>query len=470
MEVEGIRVQLKKYHQDHLLNFWEELTDLEKKELTDDIFNVDLAETNSYFERANASLKNNNKLLDDEMKPIDSDRCGVLNECSEEQLRGYEDRGLREIAEGRAAVVLMAGGQGTRLGVTYPKGMYDVGLPSRKTLFQLQAERIRRLESMAEETCGKRGVITWYILTSEATDKTTNEFLNRHNYFGLEKENVKTFKQCMIPCYDFDGKILLDDKHKISRAPDGNGGLYRALHQSGVLDDMRNRGIRSVHAHSVDNILIKVADPYFVGYCLDKGADCGVLVVEKTEPTEAVGVVCQVDGLYRVVEYSEIPKATSELRRPDGRLLFNAGNVCNHYFTVDFLVRISECHEKDLDLHLAKKKIPFVDERGERQVPATPNGIKVEKFVFDVFKYSSNFAAWEVPRESHFSPLKNSDSAGQDCPATAKRDVLALHKKWLLNAGVKSVLGEVEVSPLRSYMGENLNDLSGVIQGPRVVE
>ncbi|XP_063994200.1 UDP-N-acetylhexosamine pyrophosphorylase [Diachasmimorpha longicaudata] len=470
MEVEGIRMQLKTYHQDHLLDFWDELTDLEKKELADDISSVDLAETNSYFQRANDSLKNNNKILDHEMSPINSERCGILNQCSEEQLRGYEKKGLREIAEGRVAVVLMAGGQGTRLGVTYPKGMYEVGLPSKKTLFQLQAERIRRLEFIAEETCGKRGGITWYILTSEATDKMTNDFLNHHNYFGLVKENVKTFKQCMIPCYDFDGKILLDAKHKISRAPDGNGGLYRALHQSGMLDDMRKRAIRSIHAHSVDNILIKVADPYFVGYCLDKGADCGVLVVEKTEPTEAVGVVSQVHGLYRVVEYSEIPKTTSELRRADGRLLFNAGNVCNHYFTVDFLVKISECHEKDLDLHLAKKKIPFVDEKGERQVPASPNGIKVEKFVFDVFKYSRNFAAWEVPRDSHFSPLKNSNSVGQDCPATAKRDVLALHKKWLLKAGVTSVMGEVEVSPLRSYMGENLKGLDDVIQGPVVVE
>ncbi|XP_011305910.1 UDP-N-acetylhexosamine pyrophosphorylase [Fopius arisanus] len=470
MNIEPIRAQLKKYNQDHLLAFWEELTPVEQKDLTEDIFNVDLVETNSYFSRANDSSKNNNKILDDEIKPIDSERCGVLDTCSEKQLMAYEERGLREIADGKAAVVLMAGGQGTRLGVTYPKGMYDVGLPSRKTLFQLQAERIRRLETLAEEKCGRKGSIPWYILTSEATDRTTNEFLKRHDYFGLKEENVKTFKQCMIPCYDFNGKILLDDKHKISRAPDGNGGLYRALQQSGILNDMRNRGIRSVHAHSVDNILIKVADPYFIGYCLENEADCGVLVVEKTEPTEAIGVVCQVDGHYRVVEYSEISKETSELRRPDGRLLFSAGNVCNHYFTVEFLTDVSENHERDLELHLAKKKIPFVDKKGERQVPTSPNGIKVEKFVFDVFKYSRNFAAWVVPRDSHFSPLKNSDSAGQDCPITAKRDVLALHKNWLLKAGVKSVVGEVEVSPLRSYMGENLDNVNDVIQGPIILE
>lgn len=176
------------------------------------------------------------------------------------------------------------------------------------------------------------------------------------------------------------------------------------------------------------------------------------------------------NGQYQVVEYSEITKSASESRRPDGKLLFNAGNVCNHYFTIDFLVNISKRHEKNLKLHLAKKKIPFIDDNGERQIPATPNGIKVEKFVFDIFKYSNNFAAWEVPRESHFSPLKNSDSAGKDCPSTAKRDVLNLHKTWLLKAGAKSVVGEVEISPLRSYMGENLNDVPDVIEGPTVLE
>lgn len=179
---------------------------------------------------------------------------------------------------------------------------------------------------------------------------------------------------------------------------------------------------------------------------------------------------CQVDGQYRVVEYSEISKKASELRRPDGKLVFNAGNICNHYFTVDFLKNVSIYHEQELDLHVARKKIPYVNDEGIRVIPTTPNGIKVEKFVFDVFKFSKNFVAWAALRESDFSPLKNADSAGQDCPSTAKRDVLALHKNWLLKAGAKSILGDVEISPLLSYGGENLINIPEFVQGPKVLE
>lgn len=470
MNVEALQAQLDKYNQGHMLKFWNELNENEKKQLTEDLINIDLVETNNYFNRAIELSKINDKILDDRIKPVDDDSIESLTTCDDNLLKKYEDIGLLEISNGHVGVLLMAGGQGTRLGVTYPKGMYDVGLPSHKTLFQLQAERIKRLCILAENKYGKCGDIVWYILTSEATYDMTNDFLKNHNYFGLNENNVKTFKQAMIPCYDFDGKILLDEKFKVSRAPDGNGGLYRALVVSGILNDMIKRGIKSVHAHSVDNILIKVADPIFIGYCLSKNADCGVKVVEKTEPTEAVGVVSQVDGVYRVVEYSEISQKTSELKRSDGRLLLNAGNICNHYFTVSFLQDVSINHEKKLDLHIAKKKIPYIDDNGIRQIPKIPNGIKVEKFVFDVFKYSKKFVAWNVPRNMEFSPLKNSDSAGQDCPSTAKSDVIALHKNWLINAGVKVVEGDVEISPLRSYSGENLTNIPSIIQGPKVLD
>ncbi|XP_057337640.1 UDP-N-acetylhexosamine pyrophosphorylase [Microplitis mediator] len=470
MDEDTLRAQLNKYNQGHVLQFWKELTEDQRASLTEDILEFSLSEVTSYFKRATESSENNNKLLDDRIQPIEDDAIKSVTGCDSALLKKYQDTGLREIAAGRVAVLVLAGGQGTRLGVTCPKGMYDVGLPSHKSLFQLQAEKIRRLEVMAKEKYGKCQGITWYLMTSEATHESTLDFLEQNNYFGLNKNNVKAFKQGMIPCFGFDGKILLDEMHSLSKAPDGNGGLYRALKVQGILQDMTERGINSIHAHSVDNILIKVADPVFIGYCIDKGADCGVKVVDKADPSEAVGVVCQVDGKYQVVEYSEISKKTSELRRPDGKLVFNAGNICNHYFTLGFFRNISDYHEEELPLHVAKKKIPYVDNSGVRQKPTSPNGIKIEKFIFDVLKFSKNFVAWEVPRESEFSPLKNSDSAGQDCPSTARDDLLALHKKWLLNAGAKSVQGEVEISPLLSYAGENLKDIPEIIQGPKVFE
>jgi len=163
-----------------------------------------------------------------------------------------------------------------------------------------------------------------------------------------------------------------------------------------------------------------------------------------------------VEDHYQVVEYSEMTKETAELRHANGQLIYNAANICNHYFTIDFLKDVGYLYEKDLLLHVAKKKIPYVNDDGERIIPKTPNGIKIEKFVFDVFPFAKNFVVWQGTREEEFSPLKNSNSAGQDCPRTARTDLLNLHKKWLLKAGAKHVGDNVEISPLLSYAGENL--------------
>lgn len=459
MSYEKLFERLAAHGQEHLIKYWPELSGTEREQLAGELWNLDLAEVNEIFRRANETCNVILEKSDDALRPIPDSHYEAVPGLSAQKIEEYESIGFKEIAEGKVGVLLLAGGQATRLGFGHPKGMYDVGLPSHKTLFQIQAERILRLQQMAAEKYGKEGTITWYIMTSEHTMGQTVDFFKSHSCFGLNEEDIVYFNQGKLPCFDFEGKIFLDEKHHLSTSPDGNGGLYRALKTQGILKDIAQRGVEHLHAHSIDNILIKVADPVFIGYCKSKNADCAAKVVQKSAPSEAVGVVCRVNGHYKVVEYSELTDEAAERRNPDGRLTFSAGNICNHYFSAEFLNKICNFETK-LKLHVAKKKIPYVDSNGIRQKPTQPNGIKMEKFIFDVFEFAENFICLEVARDVEFSALKNADAAKLDCPSTAREDLLRLHRKYIRAAGGRIADDvDVEISPLLSYGGEDLADL-----------
>lgn len=462
-DIKKWKEQLIAYNQEHLLQFWDRLNENEKQELCHDLSEMNIPDVLLCFKRAIDGLNEDQEKLDDRMKPVPSHLYGAVSRTKPDLINSYENEGLQQISEGRVGVLLMAGGQGTRLGSALPKGMYDVGLPSHKSLYQIQAERIRKLVQLAHEVTGKHCQILWLIMTSEQTMEPTKKYFCDHNYFGLNKDDVIFFEQGQLPCFTFDGKIILDKPYRIAKSPDGNGGLYRALRDKNILNEIEQRGIKYLHVHSVDNILIRVADPVFIGYCVQKGADCAAKVVEKAFPTEALGVVCNVDGKYQVVEYSEITLKTAEMRNEDGRLTFCAGNICNHFFTTEFLRKVADGYENKLKLHVAKKKIPYVDTDGKCCQPEKPNGIKMEKFVFDVFQFADNLVVWEVNREDEFSALKNADSAGKDCPSTARSDIFSLHKRFIHEAG-GCVIGDpivCEISPLISYAGEGLSSIVG---------
>lgn len=462
MELNGLQHALEEANQSHLIRFWETLSSAEQSRLCDDLNSIDLNQVNKNFIRSQES--SSKKCLDEAMAPIPPECFGSALRSDAETLKIYEEIGLKAIAKSQVGVILLAGGQGTRLGVTYPKGMYDVGLPSGKTLYQLQAERLVRLRQLAKQryaAVGEEVNIPWYIMTSEATRDQTIDFFASHSFFGLKTSNVVVFEQNYNPCLDFDGKILLEETHKVARAPDGNGGLYKALDESGILNQMRQKGVTCVHVYCVDNILVKMADPVFIGFCLQQGADCGAKVVEKKRPDEPVGVVCKVDGKFQVVEYSEISTATSELRSADGRLSFNAGNICNHFFTTDFLANSVIPRERELAHHVAKKKIPFVDQDGVKVKPSKPNGIKLEKFVFDVFPFSNNFACWEVDREIEFAPIKNAEGSATDSPTTSRNALMRLHKLLIEKNGGKFVddIDEADVASGSPYISKTQPDL-----------
>lgn len=453
---------LKQYGQEHVVKFWEKLNEEEKTVLLQEINEVNIPEVIEMFNKTMENTSSERQKLDDRMNPIPAELYGAVGRSPKDLLMKYEHIGLEQISQGKVGVLLMAGGQGTRLGVNYPKGMYDISLPSHKSLYRIQGERILRLIGLSSKKFGNCKGLPWFIMTSEHTMEPTRKYFKENGYFGLDENQIIFFEQFMLPAFTFDGKIIMECMNKISKSPDGNGGIYKALRDRKVLDKIKQLGVQYLHAHSVDNILVKVADPIFIGYCITKNAECGAKVVEKAYPSEPLGVVCEVDGKFQVVEYSEITEKTAEKQNSDGRLTFSAGNICNHFFTTDFLNDVAHQYLDKLKLHVAKKKISYVNDDGNECKPEKPNGIKMEKFIFDVFEFCNRLAVWEVDRDEEFSALKNADTpGGKDNPRTARLDVFSLHRKFVENAGGKFANNniECEISPLLSYAGEDLEEL-----------
>lgn len=260
-----------------------------------------------------------------------------LEACSAEQRAQWQALGLEAVARGEVCALVLGGGQGTRLGFAGAKGMYDMGLPSGKTLFQLFAERVARVQTLARQHAAGdlRCEIPFYVMTSAMNHDATIAFFRAHAFFGLSEQQVFFFPQGTMPCFTTDGKLMLESASRLATASDGNGGVYKALARSGALAQLERRGVKYLHAFSVDNVLCKAADPVFLGYCIDKRADCGNKVVWKSRPDEKVGVVARKDGKFCIVEYSELDRAASELVDPaTGRLAFGAANICNHFYTM----------------------------------------------------------------------------------------------------------------------------------------
>nr|CCA25776.1 UDPNacetylhexosamine pyrophosphorylase putative [Albugo laibachii Nc14] len=412
-----------------------------------------------------------NQLISSAIEPLDCvDR---LVDTPFEKKQKWESIGLEAIHKGKLAAVILAGGQGTRLGFDGPKGIFNIGLQSKKSLFQLFAERIRAIQALADRKYGtaKSSKISLLIMTSPLNHQETVLYFRRCHFFGLEEENVHFFTQGTLPCFTLDGKFILENTHTLAKASDGNGGFYKALDESGKLAQLQARGVEYLHVVSVDNALCKVADPVFVGYCISKDADCGNKVVWKACSDENVGIVAKTNSRFCVVEYSEMDEKTSQLRDESGSLRFGAGNICNHFFTIDFIMN-KVLTNFQLDYHVAHKKIPMVDDHGCTFTPVNNSGIKLEAFIFDTFPLSEQMAVLTVPREQEFGPVKNQPGSERDSPDTARAMLSCEAKSWLLSRSQETLshkqalefetfLREIdifEISPLLSYNGEGLNE------------
>ncbi|ORX70721.1 nucleotide-diphospho-sugar transferase [Linderina pennispora] len=452
--------------QPQVFKYFDDLSDEEATALFTQLSSIDVERCNQFFDK---TVRNPAPVSDSvTLEPLASDSfASTIDEAQAADNEKWRAEGIKLIRDNKVAVILLAGGQGTRLGSSAPKGCYDIGLPSHKCLFDIQAERIRRLQEIASDSEHK-AVIPWLVMTSGPTSAATQQKFVDENFFGLNPDDVFFFNQGVLPCFDLEGKILLENRGKVAVAPDGNGGIYEALRLSGALDWLRARGVEHIHSYCVDNCLVRVADPTFVGYAALKGAECGALAVPKKSWDEPVGVICLRNGHYSVVEYSEISPEMAQLTRDStSQLAYNAGNICNHFYTLDFLQHRVPDIESKLEHHIAKKKIKHIDTETDEQVaPTKPNGIKLERFVFDVFPYVQKMAILEVDRRDQFSPLKNAPGTGVDCPETSRSDLISQCIRFVEAAGgkVQSVDGQqpaFEISALVSYAGEGLESLKG---------
>ena len=406
--LESIRKTLKRYSQEHLLNGYEKLDSVKQKELIEQIENTDFDLINTLYN----NTKKDVEIKESQITPIEY--------LDKEKLNGYyksfQETGEKAIRSGKLAAVTMAGGQGTRLGHKGPKGTFDIGLDSHKSLFELLSD------SLKEQGKKYNVVIPWFIMTSKENNDATVEFFAKHKFFGYEKDkNIFFFEQGELPMVDTEGKILMGEDGLIKEAADGHGGIYEALVKNGMTKKMRQLGVEWIFIGGVDNCLVKMVDPILMGIAIQKHVTAAGKSVVKANPQEKVGVFCKKNGRPSVVEYTEIPKEMSEATDSRGELIYGESHILCNLFNIEAVERMGS---RPLPYHTAFKKATYIDKDGNKVVPDGPNAYKFEAFLFDAFGELDDMAILRVKREEEFAPVKNAQ--GIDSPETARE----LYKKF----------------------------------------
>ncbi len=397
-----VKEKLEKYGQEHLLNFYETLSENKKNQLLDELLTMDFKQLQDLYN----STKTQPNYEGAKIEPISH---VSKEELSEEELEKYTTIGEEEIKNGKLAVVTMAGGQGTRLGHSGPKGTYDIGLASHKSIFEILCDNFK----LAREKYGV--VIPWYLMTSDENHEETVAFFEKNNYFGYPKEAVQFFKQGTLPMINTNGKVLLDEERMPKLAPDGHGGVFEAMRKNGVIYSMQEKGIEWVFIGGVDNVLVKPIDPVLTGLATEKNMLVACKSLVKANPQEKVGVFCKKDGRPNVIEYIEISEEMANAKDENGQLLYGEAHILCNQFNIKIL---EELANNKLPYHAAFKKASYTNENGEVIKPEEPNAYKFESFLFDAFSLIPDMLVLRVKREEEFAPVKN--ATGVDSPETAR--------------------------------------------------
>lgn len=400
---EEILQLLKTYNQDHIINLLEKLEGKQKEELIDQINKIDFQQIMELYENTKKEIElKDNKI--EAIKYLDKEK--LSNNIKKE----LDELGENIIISGKYAVVTMAGGQGTRLGHIGPKGTFKLDVYGKgKYLFEILAENLKEANKKYNT------IIPWYIMTSKENNDETLEFLEKNNYFGYPKDSVMLFQQGGIPLMDLKGKILIGRNLKIKEASDGNGGVFASLRSTGMLADMKERGVKWIFIGGVDNAILKMADVTLLGLAINKNVQIASKSVVKANPHERVGVFCKMNGHPKVIEYSELPEKMAEEIDNNGELKYGESHIMCNLFTIEAIEKISK---EPLIYHSALKKNSYIDENGKEIVPNEPNSYKFEAFIFDSFEIFDDIAILRGKREDDFAPVKNKE--GVDSPKTAK--------------------------------------------------
>lgn len=321
----------------------------------------------------------------------------------------FEEKGLEAVKACKVGAILLAGGQGTRLGFDKAKGMYNIGVTKELYIFEQLIENLKKVTTKAEAW------VPLYIMTSDKNDAQTREFFEEHDFFGYNKDFVKFFVQEMVPAVDFDGNVLMEAEDSLAMSPNGNGGWFSSLLKAGFGEDLKEKGVEWLNVFAVDNVLQQIADPVFVGATIDSGRVSGAKVVRKVDPYERVGALCLEDGKPSIIEYYELTPEMAEAKSDNGSLLYGFGVILNYLFRVDKLLEIAN---KQMPLHIVEKKVPYLDENGVLQKPETPNAYKFETLILDMVYLMDDCLSFEVDREKEFAPVKN--ATGVDSVESAR--------------------------------------------------
>jgi UDP-N-acetylglucosamine/UDP-N-acetylgalactosamine diphosphorylase len=431
-----LRQRFRAAGQDHVFEGWTELTEVDKQSFLSELDSLDLALLGELY----ASRDKRIAIPDPaEIAPVPIAR---LDDSSPEAQEVGEDA----IRRGHVAVLMVAGGQGSRLGFDHPKGMFPIGPISLKSLFQIHAEKVLALRRHYESA------LPFLVLTSPSTHDETEDFFHRHRNFGLPEEDVFLFRQGTMPALDVaTGKLLLESPGHLFLSPNGHGGVLPALRETGLLDTLRDRGIRQLFYFQVDNPLVKVADPAFLAHHLHQRAMASSKIVAREDPQERLGNLVTVHGRCMMIEYSDLPDTLARQRDEHGRLRLWAGSPAIHCFELDFIERLTR-GSLAIPFHTARKKVPFFQD-GRQVVPDHENALKFEMFIFDVLPLAESWTVVESMRAEEFVPLKN--ASGPDSPDKVREALCNRAAAWLEEAGIAvprdgtgGTLWPLEISPL----------------------